>query len=140
MSGSDSSERETVSSEQKKDVSRARDFRDLIAWQKAMSVVETVYKVSARFPDDERYGLTSQIRRAAVSIASNIAEGQGRGPGRAFANHLWIANGSLREVQTQVLIAVRLKFLPESAGDRLVADCEEVSRILVSLRRSISSD
>ncbi|MEM1063323.1 MAG: four helix bundle protein [Planctomycetota bacterium] len=133
------SEQGTANREQSSVRRAVRDFRDLIAWQKSMAVVETTYRLSASFPDQERYGLTSQIRRAAVSIPSNIAEGHGRGPGRAFANHLWIANGSLREVQTQILLAAGLGYSRKDEAEKLVTDCEEVCRILVALRRSVDS-
>ncbi len=83
----------------------ARNYADLIAWQKAMDLVEETYRVSARFPKEEIYGLTSQLRRSAVSIPSNIAEGQGRRTKQEFTHYLSIAYGSLRELETQILIA-----------------------------------
>ncbi|HEX4148238.1 MAG TPA: four helix bundle protein, partial [Pirellulales bacterium] len=77
-----------------------RNYRDLIAWQKAMDLVVMVYQLTREFPTEERYGLSQQLQRAAVSVASNIAEGQGRESIREFANFLSIAHGSLREVET----------------------------------------
>src|SRR3954468_12430988 len=89
-------------------------YRDLIAWQKAMDLVEQVYRLTRAFPREELYGLTNQVRRASVSIPSNIAEGQGRGVGGEFAHHLRIANGSRQEVETQILLGVRLGFIIEA--------------------------
>jgi len=88
-----------------------RSYRDLHVWQRAVELVEEIYRVSARFPDDERYGLTSQIRKAAVSVPSNIAEGYGRRRTGHYVHHLDIANGSLKEVETQLIIAGRLNFI-----------------------------
>ncbi|MDB5296543.1 MAG: ribosomal protein [Phycisphaerales bacterium] len=89
----------------------SRNYRDLIAWQKGMDLVEEVYRATRLFPADEVYGLTSQIRRAAVSIPANVAEGQGRGGAAEFARFLRIAHGSLREVETHALIAERLLYV-----------------------------
>jgi four helix bundle protein len=83
-------------------------YRDLVAWQKAMAFVTNIYKVSEIFPKHEIYGLTSQIRRAAVSVPSNIAEGQGRSFDKEFSKFLSNAQGSLMEVETQLQIAVNL--------------------------------
>ena len=85
---------------------KVKNYQDLIAWQRAMDLVELVYKASTRFPREELYALTSQVRRAAVSIPSTIAEGQGRRTTSDFLRHLSIAYGSLREVETQLLIAI----------------------------------
>ena len=80
-----------------------RNYCDLVAWQKAMDLVEIVYKATSQFPKEEVYGLTNQSRRAAVSVPSNIAEGQGRRSDNDFRRFLAIGHGSLREVETQVL-------------------------------------
>src|SRR3954463_4296021 len=88
----------------------SRNYRDLIVWQKAMDLVESVYRASRGYPKDEQYGLTSQIRRAAGSIPSNVAQGQGRGGDLEMVRFLRIAYGSLREVETQTLIAQRLGY------------------------------
>jgi four helix bundle protein len=87
-----------------------KHYQELIVWQKAMELVELVYRMSKQFPREEIYGLTSQIRRAAVSIPSNIAEGQGRSTTKDFLNFLSVARGSLREVETQLLISERLEY------------------------------
>ena len=91
-----------------------KSYQDLIAWRRAMELVVEVYEMTKGFPKDERFGLTNQVRRAAVSVPSNIAEGQGRGVGAEFAHHLRIAQGSLQEVETQVMLGQRLGF-PEAA-------------------------
>src|SRR5688500_20391214 len=92
-------------------------YRELIAWQKSMALVKKVYTLSSSFPKDERFGLTSQIRRAAVSVPSNVAEGQGRDSTREFIHHLSIAYGSLMEVETQILIiGLDLGYLVKEVG------------------------
>ena len=90
------------------------DHKDLDVWKKGMELVEKVYSMSRAFPDSERYGLTSQIRRAAVSIPSNIAEGAARKSDKELLQFLSIAIGSLAELETQYLIAIRLGFLEDN--------------------------
>ena len=85
----------------------SKNYRDLIAWHKAVDLVEELYKLTRDFPKEEAYALTSQMRRAAVSIPSNIAEGEGRRSGNEFGHFLSIAHGSLRELETQIMIARR---------------------------------
>lgn len=114
------------------------NYRDLIAWQKAMDLVESVYKATAGFPKEELYGLTSQLRRAAVSIPSNIAEGQGRQTTRDFHRFLAVAYGSLREVETQILIAARLKYLHTDKRTQLMDAAGEIGRLLNGLMASLS--
>src|SRR5262245_53571165 len=114
-----------------------KSYRDLIAWQKAMDLVEQIYKSSRQFPRDETYGLTSQLRRAAVSIPSNIAEGQGRRTDREFANFVSIANGSLYEAETQLLIARRLQYLDENQLRLLMDLSSEVGKLLHGLARAL---
>ena len=91
-----------------------KSYRDLIAWQRAMDMAEIVYKVSAACPKEELYGLVSQMRRAAVSVPSNIAEGQGRKSTKEFMRHLSIAHGSVCEMETQILLAGRIGFLSQA--------------------------
>jgi len=88
-----------------------KHYRELVAWQKAMDLTVAAYEGSKRFPADELYGLRSQLRRAAVSIPSNIAEGQGRGTPEEFKRFLRIANGSRQELETQILVAERLAYV-----------------------------
>ena len=116
-----------------------KNYTELIVWQKAMDLVEEVYKATQRFPREELYGLTSQIRRAAVSVPSNIAEGQGRASTKEFLYHLSVAYGSLREVETHVMIAERLKYLRGEETLRLMGLAGEVGRLLNGLSNSLSS-
>lgn len=115
-----------------------RNYTELIAWQKAMDVVEAVYALRAMFPSPEMYGLTTRIRRAAVSVPSNIAEGQGRWTTGEFVQFLGIAHGSLCEVETQIRIAVRLKFVPRDAEEPILRLATEVGRLIHGLRNSLS--
>jgi four helix bundle protein len=114
-----------------------KSFHDLITWQKAMQLVEDVYQVSQSFPKEERYGLTNQVRRAAVSVPSNIVEGQGRESTQEFIRFLSIARGSLYEVETQLLIAQRLRYLPEAKTQELKCQIDEVGRLINGLTNSL---
>ena len=87
-------------------------YRELLVWQKAMDLVETTYRLAKQFPASERFGLTSQMQRAAVSVPANIAEGRGRKHLAEYVHHLSIANGSLKELETVILIAERLRHAP----------------------------
>jgi four helix bundle protein len=117
----------------------AKNFRDLIAWQKAMGFVTEVYRATASFPADERFGLTSQLRRSSVSIPSNIAEGHGRDSTRDFLKFLSIAYGSLNEAQTQILIAESLGYLSSETSAKLLASAVEVAKIINGLCKSLQS-
>src|SRR5579864_8854135 len=97
-----------------REVRMGKSYRDLVVWQKAMDLVTVVYRITAQFPREEMYGLTSQLRRAAVSIPSNIAEGQGRHGVPEFRHFLRQSCGSLMELETQVLIAERLGYISPS--------------------------
>ena len=114
-------------------------FRGLIAWQKAMDVVVSVYEVTDRFPARERFGLADQMNRAAISVPSNIAEGRGRGTPREYRKYLLIARGSLYELATQVEIAKRLRFIGEAEAQHLSSATAEVARILNGLIRVVST-
>jgi four helix bundle protein len=114
-----------------------KNYRDLVAWQKAMDFVEDVYQATKAFPREELYGLTNQLRRCSVSVPSNIAEGQGRGSNAEFARSLSIAHGSLREVETQVIIGRRLGYLEEGEMGRLLGRAAEVGRLVTGLRNSL---
>ena len=117
---------------------KLKNYQDLIAWQKSMDLVEEVYRSSRDFPREEMYGLTSQIRRAAVSIPSNIAEGQGRRTTADFLRHLSIAYGSLREVETQILIAKRLNYIAQKRLEEVMKLAGEVGRLLNGLMASLT--
>jgi len=114
-----------------------RSFRDLIAWQKAMDFAETVHKESVGFPKEETYGLRSQLRGAAVSVPSNIAEGQGRKSTSEFRHFLSIAYGSLCEAQTQALLTQRFGYFTEETAESIVNQGEEVGRIINGLYDSL---
>lgn len=116
-----------------------RSYRDLLAWQKAMILVEQVYKVTGCLPTDERYGLTSQLRRAAVSVPSNIAEGHGRETTKEFTRFISIARGSLAELETQLEIALRLNMINSEGSQPIIHLCDELGRILRGLRKSLDS-
>jgi four helix bundle protein len=115
-----------------------KNYSDLIAWQRAMDFVEDVYRATKTFPKEELYGLTNQLRRCSVSIPSNIAEGQGRRTGAEFAHRLSIAHGSVREAETQLLIAKRLGYLKAEETERLLDRAAEIGRLITGLRKSIS--
>jgi len=117
---------------------KIRNYQDLIAWQKAMDLCELLYKSTEKMPREERYGLTSQLRRAAVSIPSNIAEGQSLGSDGHFLHYLHISYGSLRELETQVMLANRLRFVRDEESRNLLEHCGEVGRLLNGLMKSIS--
>ena len=111
-------------------------FRDLIAWQKAMDLVEEIYEVTRAFPADERYGLTAQMRRCAVSIPSNIAEGYGRQTTKDTQHFLAQARGSVHELQTQLILATRLQ-MGEQQGVRAATErADEVGRVINGLLQS----
>ena len=112
-------------------------FRDLEVWQEAMLLVEDVYRVSKQFPPDERFGLTAQVRRAAVSIPSNVGEGGRRKRRKAHLNHLDIALGSQGEVDVQLEIARRLTYLNESDHTKIASRAARVGRMLNGLIESL---
>jgi four helix bundle protein len=114
-------------------------YRDLRVWQKSMDLVERVYATTEQFPRSELYGLTTQLRRAAVSIASNIAEGKSIG-GQSYPRHLKIAIGSESELETQIELARRLRMLEPSEAGRLANEASEVGRMIAALIRSLPKD
>jgi four helix bundle protein len=114
-------------------------YRELIVWQKAIVLVEEVYRTTSSFPQTEIYALTNQIRRAAVSIPSNIAEGQGRSSTRDFLHFLSVAHGSLMELEAQITIANRLGYLDQSQEQNLLNSTGEVSRMLSGRKNSLNN-
>jgi four helix bundle protein len=116
----------------------AQHYRELIAWQKAMDLVVHIYDITKQFPDDERFGLVSQMRRCAVSVPSNIAEGQARNSKGEFLQFLGIARGSVAELTTQILISERLGYLADPEATISMAD--EVGRILSGLINSLRTN
>ena len=116
-----------------------RSFRDLIAWQKAMTLVTEVYTATATFPKREMFYLTSQMRRAAISIPSNIAEGNGRATHVDRCHFLYRARGSSLELQTQVEIAARLGYLDRESAGMLDAQANEVGKIINGLLNALAA-
>ena len=117
--------------------SRMQGYQDLVAWQRGMDLVMAVDAATNGWPRNEQYGLISQVRRAAVAIPSNLAEGHGRTGAREFAHHASIAYGSLCELETQLLIADRLGYIGPEMGTHLSALTLEVRRLLRGLLRSL---
>ncbi len=118
---------------------RVKSFRDLLVWQKAMCLAREIYSLTTAFPKEELFGLSSQMRRAAVSIPSNIAEGQGQLTDKAFVLFLSRARGSLCELGTQTELAANLGFVPRAELDRLLTSCDEVGRMIHGLMRSMTT-
>ncbi|OYW74663.1 MAG: four helix bundle protein [Verrucomicrobia bacterium 12-59-8] len=115
-----------------------QSYRDLIVWQKAMALVRQVYLITSEFPKHELFGLTSQLRRSAVSIPSNIAEGNGRSTTLDYIRFLQIARGSLFEAQTQIEIASQLLFLNPDQTQELLSLANEIERMLNSIITKLS--
>ena len=115
------------------------DYRRLSAWKRAQALVLAVYRSTQEFPITERYGLVAQLRRAAVSVVSNIAEGAGRQSDRELTRFLRIARGSVFELECQLLVARELGYFKADAWTALDAQCAEVSKMLLGLIRSISA-
>lgn len=118
---------------------KVSNYKELIVWQKAMDLAENVYKATSKFPKEEIYGLTSQIRRSAVSIPSNIAEGYSRNTRGEFIQFLGIAKGSLSELETQVLLSVRLGLIKDTESEIILNLCIEVSKILTVFKNKLKA-
>lgn len=114
-----------------------RSYRDLAVWQKAMDLAVECYRATTSFPRHETYGLTAQLHRAAVSVASNIAEGRSRQHTKEFLYHLSVAYASLAELETQVEIARRLAYFPPEEANRLLHSCAVIGRMLNGLLNSL---
>ncbi len=114
-----------------------KSYRDLVAWQKGIDLCELVYRASAAFPSHELYGLTSQIRRAAVSVPSNLAEGAGRITRGEFLQAVGHARGSLLEIETQLIIANRFRYLSSNETDALLRVTTEIGKLANGLIRSL---
>ncbi|MEQ1705486.1 MAG: four helix bundle protein [Rickettsiales bacterium] len=121
------------------DDSKHRSYEDLKVWQKAVSLSKDVYRITKNFPKDEIYGLTSQIRRSAVSVSSNIAEGCGRNSYGEFVQFLGIASGSLAELHTQLIIAVDVNYLSKIDFDVLLTQIVEIGRMIAGLKSSLKN-
>ncbi len=120
-----------------KEVMAGRSYRDLLVWQKSMRLVTDTYKITQSFPKNELFGLTSQLKRAIVSVPSNIAEGQGRNSVKEFIYHLSVAYGSLMEAETQIQIAANLAFVEQAVADKLIEQAAEIGKMLNGLSKSL---
>lgn len=114
------------------------NLKELKIWNKAIGLTVDVYQATSGFPADERYGLTNQIRRAAVSISSNIAEGAGRNSNKEFANFLGIANGSSYELQTQLMIANKLNLMSDMVSENLIDQIDELQKMTFALQKKLA--
>jgi len=113
-------------------------YQALLVWQRSMDLVEKVYHLTGGFPPSEQWGLVSQMRRAAISVPSNIAEGYGRQATGEYRHHVSISRGSLLELETQVLLARRLNFLQPADADPVLKEIDEISRMLATLVSKLS--
>lgn len=116
-----------------------RSYKELDVWQVGMAMAESCYRTTRGFPSYEQYGLTSQIRRAAVSIPANIAEGYGRESTPSFIQFLRISQGSTKELETHLMLAQRIEMLDTIDADRLLGECERISKMLRNLIRSLQA-
>ncbi len=116
---------------------KVKSYRDLLVWQKGISLVKRIYQLTQTFPDTERFGLVSQMRRAAVSIPSNIAEGQARHTRREFIQFLSHSEGSVAELETQVILGVELDYCALADTHEITGLTTELSKMLDSLRRKL---
>ncbi|MEC4887002.1 MAG: four helix bundle protein [Scytonema sp. PMC 1070.18] len=119
--------------------STIQSYQDLKVWQEAMNLAESCYLVTKVFPKEETYGITSQIRRAAVSIPANIAEGYGRRNRGEYIHFLYIAQGSLKELETHLLLAMRIKLSSSQIISPVLNHCESVGKLLFLLIRSLEN-
>ena len=120
------------------DGSEIESYRDLRVWQKGVAITERVYRLTRDFPPEEKFGLTSQLRRAAVSVPSNIAEGWGRNSTGSFVRYLRIAHGSLAEIETQITIAHRLGYVSESQRDAFLKETTAERKMILAFVRSLN--
>lgn len=117
---------------------KVKHYKQLQIWQKAMTLTKLIYKLTERFPEHEKFGLVSQLRRAAVSVPSNIAEGQARHGTREFLQFLSHAGGSLAELETQVLLSVELGFCRQADVEQINACIAELQKMLAAIRQRLS--
>jgi len=119
---------------------KVQSYRDLIVWQKSIVLAKTIYQVTAKFPGEEKFGLIAQMRRAAVSVPSNVAEGQARNTTGEFIQFISHAEGSAAELDTQLHLSVEFGFVATSDATPVFAAIDEIRRMLNSLRRRLSGD
>ena len=118
---------------------RARHYKELIIWQRAMQLVKSVYRLTKSFPPDERYGLALQMRRAAVSVPSNIAEGQARRGTKEFVHFLALASGSTAELETQLLLSIELGYLKRADAATAEDELVEVQRMAAAIQKKLAA-
>lgn len=118
---------------------KSRSYKDLIVWQKSIQIITHIYSVTKKFPKDEIYGLISQIRRASVSIAANISEWQSRNSVGEFIQFLWIAEGSLGELETLLIISENVWYMEKEENKKLSDDLAEIKRLILALKKSIKN-
>ena len=118
---------------------KPKHYKDLLVWQKGMVLAKLVYQLTQKFPREEQYGLISQLRRAAVSVPSNIAEGQARRGTNEFLQFLSIAEGSLAELETQLLLSVELAYCKQADVEPPLKEVDEMQKMIVALKRKLSS-
>ena len=116
----------------------AKSFKDLVIWQRSIRLVESIYETTGAFPKEELYGLSAQLRRGAVSIPSNMAEGFARRHNAEYKQFLYISLGSLAEISTQLIIATNLGYLTEENSKSLLAEAEEISKMTMSLIKKLN--
>ena len=114
-----------------------RDFKDLIVWQKSMTLASEIYQLAKKLPKEELFALSNQMRRAAISIPSNIAEGQGRNSSKEYIQFLAIAKGSKAELETQLLLCVRINYLENADIESAISLINEIGKMLNALQNSI---
>ncbi len=119
---------------------KVNNYRDLIVWQKAIDLCELIYTTTKGFPKEETYGIISQMRRCAVSIASNIAEGHSRNTKGEYIQFIGIAKGSLSELETQIIISERLGYCRTEDKERLLPLCSEVGKMLVTIQLKLRAN
>ena len=114
-----------------------KSYRDLEVWKRAMKIVKRIYQLTGKFPADERFGLTNQIRRAAVSIPSNLAEGHARSGAAEFSRFISISMGSVAELETQILLSVDLSYSDGEQATEILTELDEIGKMLRGLSKSI---
>lgn len=119
---------------------KIRGFKDLIVWQRSVALAVEIYRITKEFPREEIYGITSQIRRASVSIPSNLAEGHARNTKLQFASFIDIALGSAAELETQLTISLQIGYLKQADYDKLVSELTEITRMLYGLLNRVQPD
>jgi len=119
---------------------KIKSYKDLNIWKRSIEVVEDIYKMTKNFPKEEIYGLTSQLRRSAVSIPSNIAEGFARFHNKEYKQFLFISLGSCAELSTQIIISLQLKYLESKEADQLLNEIDEISKMTMSLIKKLNTN